>query len=664
MSTSADSPAKTAALSKIAQIRKDAPELPRPGDDGGDDGGGAERKFTGGGRLPEGCPVRPLGINGDVCFYLDAAGQLREVKDERHTRLKIAHLFGSYAELLEDYWPRKTQDKETGEWTVTGWRPEVAAMQLTSACADLGVWSPFQKVRGRGAWLGPEGQLILHCGDKVFLGAPPGSGNRTRGEWIQPGVHDGYVYPTGPAIMRPARDPQPAGGNSGSPADEFLQLFGKWPFRRGEIDARLMLGLVVAQKLGGALKIRPVGWITAGYGGGKSTAQQAVKWLHGENAAIDATDPTSAGIWQAVRYDSLPVNLDEQESEEDNRKNFQLIKLARQAATGGVILRGGADHTGSSFTAKSCFLFSSILIPPLMPQDRSRMIIFEIGRLQKAADLKLTQKRMFDMGARLLRRAVDNWLHFQETFEVYHDALMQAGHIGRGADVFGAALACAHLVMHDGVPEAEEAAATAALLAAPTLAELEGNIPDELSCWQHLIATVIEPFRSGGRSTVGEWITKARGLAKTDDGKLLSVDQQDAANNVLQTYGLRLVDNTTLCKLYGAASLRDLPEGIAPPYLAVANSHPAVAKLFENTHWGGKSGASGVWVQALRRMEGAVSPPRPLWLSGGRDDHAIAGASHRVTLVPLQVASGQGAGDGSEQTSSSQGGERDDELPF
>lgn len=271
------------------------------------------------------------------------------------------------------------------------------------------------------------------------------------------------------------------------------------------------------------------------------------------------------------------------------------------------------------------------------------MIILELGPLKSMDTAAPTERKANALGARLLRRLVDNWWRWDETFEVYRTALGLVGHKGRSADVFGTAIACADLILHDHVPEASDAKAWAEKLAAPALAELQSNDSDEQACWQHLIATVVEPFRSGGRRTIGEWIARAQGTVRTADGNMLTGTQIDEAAAVLQTYGLRLVDNVACVKLYGCGSVKDLPAGIAPPYLAVANSHPAVAQIYAGTHWAGKSGANGVWVQALRRLEGAVVPPRPLWLSGS-DATEIRSASHRVTLIPLTAASAQGDG--------------------
>ena len=114
--------------------------------------------------------------------------------------------------------------------------------------------------------------------------------------------------------------------------------------------------------LGGALEWRPMVWVAGDKGTGKSTLQKVVKGVFGRGGLIPAVDASAAGLWQSLGHSSLPVALDEVESEEDNRRNNNLLKLARVAASGGQMLRGGSDHKQASFTVRSCFLFSSILI--------------------------------------------------------------------------------------------------------------------------------------------------------------------------------------------------------------------------------------------------------------------------------------------------------------
>jgi len=70
---------------------------------------------------------------------------------------------------------------------------------------------------------------------------------------------------------------------------------------------------------------------------------------------------------------------------------------------------------------------------------------------------------------------------------------------------------------------------------------------------------------------------------------------------------------------------RDLPAK-RMRFLAVANSHQGLSQLFRGTHWADRSGASGVWVQSLRRIPGAM-PHAGLRFNG----HYA-----RATIVPIE----------------------------
>ncbi|WP_163359483.1 hypothetical protein, partial [Escherichia coli] len=82
-------------------------------------------------------------------------------------------------------------------------------------------------------------------------------------------------------------------------------------------------------------------FITGDYGQGKSTLQAIIKEVIGD--ALHATaDTTPAGIYQRVKQDCLPVAVDELEADADNRRAVGVVRLARLAASGGVMYRGGS----------------------------------------------------------------------------------------------------------------------------------------------------------------------------------------------------------------------------------------------------------------------------------------------------------------------------------
>ena len=206
------------------------------------------------GTLPPDCPVRPLGKDGKVRYYLDADRQLIALADRDHSRLGILGLFGKRSELLYGYWPRHNKDGD-----VTGWRPELASENLMAACSEQGVWDAKERQRGRGAWPGDDGELVLHTGSHVMV-FPPTS-NPYRDHHSAPaGLVGRYVYSAAASVNVPDAEAVPAG--VGSPADTLLTLLRTWRWRRGEMDAVLLLGWIGAAMIGGALHWRPMVWLS------------------------------------------------------------------------------------------------------------------------------------------------------------------------------------------------------------------------------------------------------------------------------------------------------------------------------------------------------------------------------------------------------------------
>ncbi|PJN95566.1 hypothetical protein CNY89_07715, partial [Amaricoccus sp. HAR-UPW-R2A-40] len=352
------------------------------------------------GEIYPGCPVTALGVHGKLFFYLDVLGQLHAV--DNHTKDRMRALFGGRVDLLMGQWPTWSRGDDPKP---IGWKQEDAAAAMQRACAEKGVWSAFEKVRGLGSWPDPDGGVILHCGDAILY----------RGKWEPPGAHDGFVYPSGPAIPRPLDE-----AGRVEPASQLLQTLESWRWLRGDLDAYLLLGWIVAAKFGGAIDWRPMAWITGDKGTGKSTLQKLIRLvMGGEGAILQSTDATEASIRQFLMQNTVPVALDELEADVDNRKSLAVVKLARQAASNGVVLRGGADHQGQEFRARSAFLFSSILMPPLLDQDISRLAVLELAPLERGETApKLEASEWRKLGRALQTQVLAQWGRLHRTLEL------------------------------------------------------------------------------------------------------------------------------------------------------------------------------------------------------------------------------------------------------
>lgn len=536
------------------------------GDPGPDPRGGDPR---GGGRPDEpdrqpgdiypGCPVQALGVHGKMFYYLDYLRQLREV--DNHTRDAMRGIFGGRQELLKSAFPRWS--KGGGEETppkIIGWDQETAATAMMRACAERGVWSPRERLRGLGAWPDDDGGIVLHCGDRIL----------SRGAWCDPGDIEGYVYPGDTGTPRPLPgDPRAA--------QRLLDRLGSWSWEREDLDAALALGWIVAAMVGGALRWRPLVWITGDRGSGKSSLQDLIEMvLGGRGAVLKSSDPTAPGIWQVLLQSTMPVLLDELEASADNRRVLDVVKLARQAASGGVILRGGADHKGHAFKARSAFAFSSILIPPLLDQDISRIALLKLKPLDRSLPrLDLVEAEWRAVGQALRGSVLEQWGRWSETLAVYREALIRQGHDSRSADQYGTLLAAVDLVLETGAPDRPRADDWARRLVVADLRDQTDELSDWHRCLNHLLGAHVDIYRSGERYTLGRWILAAAGLRDVPD--------PDRAMSALPAYGLRVDGRGDQARIM------------------VANSHPGLAGIFRDTHWQG-----GVWAQAVSRVPCAL----------------------------------------------------------
>lgn len=605
----------------IADIRpQDAPDL-RPSDD---QVHGREPDRPG---LPAGCPVTPLGRLGTASFFLDEARQLVRMSTKDWNDVCILSLFGREAKFLEREWPRygkPVKDPATGrEYSpVVGFVYADVKKELILAASWEGIFDPEGKVRERGAHRGPDGELILHCGDRVLIGGL----HRINGEprparWMDPDLIDGFVYPTKPGIPKPAPESPDT-----MPASKTLALLKTWNWVRPTIDPWLLLGQLGAMAVAGALPWRPHSWITGSRGTGKTTLNGEhglIAMLFGEGV-IRTADATEAGIRQLTKLQTLPIMFDEREPSEQGSASDPVIKLARLASSGSKIHRGSQDHTAQEFAAQTCFLFSSILVPPMLAQDRSRLTFLELKKLEGGVGIRLDPVEWRQVGALLRRRMVDQWPRFQETLEAYQLGLMRVGFDQRGQDQYGALLACADLLMFDGAeglleekfdPIADDICPSRVAEWAERLrfimsSEQQDDRADEADAATHLASSYLHAKGGEDLEPISRVLRK---------GMLMSNEQVlNRARARLSAVGIRLVN--TVDKGKGEVGIKAATLG-DKVYVAIGGKRLlGLAKLFERTVWQG-----GVWSQSFGRLPGAIKGV----------DVKFDGIKDRATLVPI-----------------------------
>jgi hypothetical protein len=570
--------------------------------------GGPPSKDRPRGEIWKGCPVKALGVNGGTSYFLDVLGQLRAIS--KLEKQVMMHLFGHRLKALQYHFPQWGEKDGVPYRKPDRFDADLAAGAMTQACSEQGIFDPEGAVRGVGAWVDDDGQLVYHLGDKLLIG----------GAEHPPSTHQGRIYPASPSIPHPAE----ADSGGGDVYGALLDTLQTWSWQRPDLDPMIMAGTWGVQAFGGALDWRPASWVTGGAGTGKSNLQKLILLLHGgEKGLIQSTDPTARGIASQLGQSTRPVALDELEpGDTGSHKEKAIIETARVAASGGQWLRGSSDQKGSSGQLRSTFMFSSILIPGILKsQDRQRLIILNLLPIPEGSTPpSLRPDTWRGRGARLKRMIIDRWPTWGQRLQLWRDALGAEGIAGRNGDNWATTMAMACMMRQAALPSADELKGWAVKIAAqitPELAEL-GNDADEVL--MHLLGKLIDPFKRGEQYTIAQWVQVAakspnapRALCGAADS-VLEMDDQERERRAK-------VANDVLAKLL----IRVVQHGAGPRLFVGNGKYPGILELFRETQWAG-----GAWSQSLARVKGAEAVP----------NRTLAGISSRGIEVPLAAMPG------------------------
>jgi hypothetical protein len=573
-----------------------------------------ERLVTARKQLPPNCPFVPVGFCDGVQYIVDVAGQLRGLTPRELTRNYILTLVGGDLPWLLQHFPRP---KRTKSGVVDSFRPEAVADCIVKSCNVMGYWQPTQKVLGRGAWLGSDDQLVLHLGDTLWI----------NGRLAAPGLRGEHVYQLGDRLPRPAREHQPEGREG--PAFQLLQRLETFNWAR-QFDARFLFGWICCAMLGGALPFRPVVFVTGEPGVGKSTLHLLVKCVFGNVGVIATADTSPAGLWQSLAYDCIPVAVDELEASADNQRAMEIVKFARLATSGAAVIRGSANHQANEFLARSAFMFSAVVMPPFPPADASRVAVLEL--LKRQSVRPFDTKLLGEIGRQLLRRLADHFSRFMTVvLPMWRDRLAMAGWDARGCDLYGTLLAAADVALNDETP-ADEIDDLVATLEPIRQRHLADQQPEFRRCTDYLLALMIAPWRAGEWHGVGNIVVRASGFAEPKDalngaGDPLMRSDAEAETRAMDDYATAAADALTKYGIKIVNTYRSEGSPQIRRWLAVANSHPALSRLFERSHWSAIPGSPGGWRNALLRTPDAE-------LSG----HVVrfGGVVSRAVMLPLE----------------------------
>jgi hypothetical protein len=561
------------------------------------------------GQIWEGCPVKPLGVNGGLSYYLDVHGQMRPIA--KHDAQSILQLFGNRIPALCWNFPQWVKDPDSGEMMRKPGRFDqtTAAMEMIAACSELGLFDPDGAVRGVGAWVDDDGALIYHTGDRLLMAEGP----------RDPAPHQGRIYPAYPPIPHPApvlEAPEPAtDGHRDGPGALILDTMQTWQWSRPEIDPMIGLGMIGVQMFGGALGWRPTFWITGSRASGKSKLQDLIRHLHGTTGLIQSNDATKSGLTSRIGHSSLPVALDELEpGDEGSSKERDIIVLARVASSGGQWFRGSADQKGTGGNVYSTFLFSSILIPGAMKaQDLSRLITLNLNAFPEGTPpLNLRADQWRKRGAALKRILIDRWATWGPRLELWREAFAIEGLSGRNGDNWATVLAMADMALHPGLPDADTLTGWARKVARYVKADADDIGSDADAMLLHLLSQPFDIYRRGEQHTIAQWLMCAAQLpgAPTalmgNDTPAEKADRAKMANEKLAKAGLRVIGSGAEAVLFIASQ----------PIQGLKD-------LFQRSEW-----ANGVWTQSALRVTGA---------KGGRDvaPKRLQGIQTRGTEIPF-----------------------------
>lgn len=555
------------------------------------------------GCLPWCCPIRPLGYSGEHYFFLDTMEQVFNSGDGSLGVERLQKLFAGHEAFLDWGWP--AYDKKG---RVTGFKAEAVRRALFAACRERGAWSSSQLVRGRGAWRDLEGNLILHCGNHLWID----------GQVESTGEHGDFIYPRRPNSLEPWPEAVLPEDN---PAVHVFELLRTWHFARGDTDAMFLLGWIGVAMLGGALEWRPSIFSVGDAGTGKSELFGKFGLLRAilGRMMVTTTNATEAGLYQLVGHDSLPISIDELEGDEGRDQAQKIIKMARDAASGSIRIRGGQNHQGVDFEAQSTFSFSGINPPPIPPANLTRLVIIEMLPLLPTSQTKPVLKAAETVGPRLLRVLMDNWEDLRGRLEEYYTILREAGHDSRGQKTFGTFLAMAHTMLGQeglerlGLPHENSEGGYAEWgkrLAPDKMPELEGVEPEWKKCIDTILTSIIDNYSGGQRRTVGQELQR---LVLDPDATV------NGARERLAAIDLGLMGN--------------IDTGLI---LVVPNASQILGKALIDSSWGDRAG-NGSWRWALRRGPPDIVQKEILLGSGETGNRVtVAGVQRRCLFVNLK----------------------------
>lgn len=406
-----------------------------------------------------------------------------------------------------------------------------------------GVYDPTN-TRGRGAWL-DDGRSVYHLGDVLLV-----DGHQLEIDAIS----SAYVYPRGRKLPRPSQ--------TKLSAEEGRQLLEVSSMVRWNMQgsAVLMAGWSFLAPICGALKWRPHIWITGAAGSGKSTVQSHYcRALTRGFSIYGQGDSTEPGVRQALRSDSIPVLLDEMESndEREKQRTESILAMMRKASTetGAETLKGTATGDGQNFHVRSMFCLASVntkldkqpdidrvtrLVIRVPPKDGS-----QIEHWNKLEARLIAIRDDEALSSRLISRSLSMMPTILQSVKVFVRVAAKKFNSQRMGDQYGTLIAGCWCLCNDHVASDEEARD---LIDRYDWNEhIEDSDQDDASdALRSILSAKIRMGGSLGDWTVFELIREAHTVRREGD------IEQKIAGDTLTRHGIR-VDEDKQALIFGTS---------------------------------------------------------------------------------------------------------------
>ena len=530
--------------------------------------------------LPPDIPFQVLGLDSEHYYMIDGGGLFRTLPRDKMGHMLAISLVGENQDWAFYHYARWRKSGKDIERVPRSLQPELLGQDIALLAQQKGAFNPQHSVRMQGAWLGLDGDLILHCGDKLWI----------RGAFVPTGMRGEHAYPVEAPRWLPPHN-EPVGPEIG---DEVLNDLARWQFGR-KIDATLLLGELALGLVPAAMRTRPNILLLGEHGVGKSGLLERIEQYLGHRMLYTA-DFTAAGITQSVGHKNLLIGLDERDNLHDPKRAEAVLALLRNSYTGTEQVRGGQDHKAVSVSMRCAIIAAASEEPQLGAADRSRNVcITVVGPPKERGLLLVYDARRAAIGAMLLRRIADRWTQLQlETLPAWDALLREIGFDGRGVDTIGTLLSLAWLLCEDRAPTRSDAEWIADDLSTLLREDRAERSPTYDRFLQHVLSLPVDPMRKGEWRTMleltklaGGWGMTAATERRTEENASDTAKLDDAA-----------IDAQRQLSRMGIRIMRD-DQGERT--FVIAHQSSVLADMLRGTSWAGLPGRSSPWAKILLR---------------------------------------------------------------